>query len=252
VAGALRISVRWACNNRVVPRTSQSRPKATTANSGGRRRDQEVLDAAVKVFHERSYAAATVQDVADELGILKGSLYHYIDTKEDLLFRLCEMVHRDVEAISEDVRSVEGLSALERLRLFVRRQVEYNLDHLPEISVYYHDADLLEGARKDQVVAMRRANTTFVTDLIKEAQEAGDADASTDARLLANCLFGTIIWTYRWYRPGGRDSRQKIADACAVYAIGGLRGDHSASAPAKRPAAKRAPARRAAKSKSKS
>ena len=241
----MKNSILRVCHNRAVPRASQSRSKTSSGN-GGRRRDQEVLDAAVKVFHERSYAAATVQDVADELGILKGSLYHYIDTKEDLLFRLCEAVHRDVEAILEDVRSVEGLSALERLSLFVRRQVEYNLDHLPEISVYYHDADRLEGARRDDVVAMRRENTAFVTGLIKEAQEAGDADAGIEARLLANCLFATVIWTYRWYRPGGRDSRQKIADACASYAIGGLVGD-----PAAKPApAPRASTRRAAKSKS--
>lgn len=224
-----------------MPRATQSRQKASSGN--GRRRDQEVLDAAVKVFHERSYAAATVQDVADELGILKGSLYHYIDTKEDLLFRLCEAVHRDVEAILEEVRAIEGLSALERLRTFVRRQVEYNLDHLPEISVYYHDGDRLEGERKAEVVAMRRANTAFVSGLIKEAQEAGDADPSIDARLQANCLFATVIWTYRWYRPGGRDSRQKIADACAAYAIGGLVGDRREPAPA----AKRASTRRAAK-----
>jgi TetR/AcrR family transcriptional regulator, cholesterol catabolism regulator len=232
-------SLRCFCHNRAVPRASQNRTKATAANGGTRRRDQEVLNAAVKVFHERGYAAATVQDVADELGILKGSLYHYIDTKEDLLFRLCEAVHRDVEAILEDVRSVEGVTALERLDLFVRRQVEYNLEHLPEISVYYHDADQLEGSRKDAVISMRRANTAFVSALIKEAQDAGEAEASIDARLLTNCLFATIIWTYRWYRPGGRDSRQKIADACAAYAIGGLRGTSPAPA-AKRPAAKRA------------
>jgi TetR/AcrR family transcriptional regulator, cholesterol catabolism regulator len=46
-----------------------------------KRRDQEVIDAAAKVFYERGFADASVQDVADELGILKGSLYHYIETK---------------------------------------------------------------------------------------------------------------------------------------------------------------------------
>lgn len=217
-------------------RASQNRSRTAAGNGSGsgRRRDQEVLEAAVKVFHERSYAAATVQDVADELGILKGSLYHYIDTKEDLLFRLCEAVHRDVEAIFEEVRAIEGISALERLQRFVRRQVEYNLDHLPEISVYYHDADRLEGDRRAEVVAMRRANTAFVSGLIREAQDVGDADASIDAKLQANCLFATVIWTYRWYRPGGRDSRQRVVDACAAYAIGGLIGDR------RKPAAGRA------------
>lgn len=228
-------------------RTSQNRSRASAATGGARRRDQEVLEVAVKVFYDRGYAAATVQDIADELGILKGSLYHYIDTKEDLLFRLCEGVHRDVEAILEHVASVEGVSPLNRLDLFVRRQLEYNLEHLPEIAVYYRDADYLEGPRKAEVVAMRRANVSFVAGLIREAQDAGEADAGIDARLLTNCLFATIIWPYRWYRPAGRESRQRIVDACAAYAIGGLRGGLPPRAPAKRPTAKRATAPRAAK-----
>jgi TetR/AcrR family transcriptional regulator, cholesterol catabolism regulator len=195
------------------------------SNGARRRRDDEVLAAAVKVFHARSYEAATVQDVADELGILKGSLYHYIDSKEDLLFRVCEAVHRDVEAIFEEVRAAEGLTPIERLRLYVQRQVEYNLDHLAEITVYHHDGDRLEGDRKAKVLAMRRSAMTFVTGLIKQAQAAGEVDAAADPRIEANCLLATIIWTYRWYKPGGRDSRQKIAAACATYAIGGVLGE---------------------------
>jgi AcrR family transcriptional regulator len=201
----------------VPPRT---RVRNATAN-GGRRRDQEVLAAAVKVFHERSYSAATVQDVADELGILKGSLYHYIDSKEDLLFRLAETVHADLEQIRDEVKQSGG-SALQRLELYVRRQLEYSLENLAEITVYHHDADRLEGERQDGVTAARRAGLTFVTGLVKEAQEAGEADTSVEARLLANCVSSSVIGATRWYRPG-RDSRQKIVDACATYTLNGVR-----------------------------
>jgi TetR/AcrR family transcriptional regulator, cholesterol catabolism regulator len=202
----------------VPPRT---RARNATAN-GGRRRDQEVLAAAVKVFHERSYSAATVQDVADELGILKGSLYHYIDSKEDLLFRLSEAVHADLDQIRDEVKQTQGLSALQRLELYVRRQLEYSLENLAAITVYHHDADRLEGERLDTVTSARRTGITFVSGLIKEAQEAGDADTAVEARLLANCVSSSVIGATRWYRPG-RDSRQKIVDACATYALNGVR-----------------------------
>ena len=77
-----------------------------------KRRDQEVIDAAAKVFYERGFADASVQDVADELGILKGSLYDYIETKEDQLFRPLEEPHDEVQAILEEVAAVEGLKPL--------------------------------------------------------------------------------------------------------------------------------------------
>jgi hypothetical protein len=46
-----------------------------------RRRRQELIDAAARIFHEKGYEAASIQDIADALGILKGSIYYYIDSR---------------------------------------------------------------------------------------------------------------------------------------------------------------------------
>src|SRR3954454_24945459 len=121
-----------------------------------RRRDDEVLRAAAKVFYERGYASATVQDIADELGILKGSLYHYIATKEDLLLRLCEALHADVDRILAEVRLELDLSPLDRLDRYIRRQVLFNLDHLERVKVYYSEMERLSGANRRAVVARRK------------------------------------------------------------------------------------------------
>jgi AcrR family transcriptional regulator len=202
-------------------------PAKKVAAPEGRRsrkkRDEEVLDAAAKVFSERGYADASVQDVADELGILKGSLYHYIRTKEDLLFWLLEDVHRDVEEILDGVAEAEGLGPLERIELYVRRQVIYNLENLQRISIYYHDLDRLSEVRHKRIRDRRAAHSRFITDLISQAQAQGLANPDLDARLLANCVFATIIWNYRWYKPRGGASREKVADVSAQFALNGLR-----------------------------
>jgi len=188
------------------------------------RRDAEVLEAAGKVFAEKGYSEASVQDVADALGILKGSLYHYIETKEDLLFWLLEEVHRDVQEILDQIAADEDLDPLQRLQAYVRGQVEYNLGNLQRISIYYHDMDRLSADRLKQILDQRHAHERFVNKLIREAQDQGMADPSLDARVLTNCLFGTVIWTYRWYRPNGKISRERIADLCADFALNGIVG----------------------------
>jgi AcrR family transcriptional regulator len=175
------------------------------------------------VFARRGYADASVQDVADELGILKGSLYHYIDAKEDLLFWLLEEVHGELQAIVDEVAQAEG-TALERLERYVRSHVLYNLDNLERVSIYYRDADALGEERLAAMTTRRRAHERFVSGLIKQAQAEGYADAAADPRILVNCVFATIIWTYRWYRPGARISRQAIADQCARFALRGVAG----------------------------
>lgn len=197
---------------------------ATIKPKRARRRDQEVLEAATKVFHERGYADATVQHVADELGILKGSLYHYIRTKEDLLFWLLEEVHEHVEVILNEVAAEPDLSSLGRLELYVRRQVEYAASNLPRISIYYHDVDQLSGPRLKDIVRRRKTHEAWVRAQIQDAQKRGEADDSLDASLLANCMFGAFIWVYRWYRPNGNARRESMVDHVTRFALAGIVG----------------------------
>jgi AcrR family transcriptional regulator len=188
-----------------------------------RRRDSDVVEAAAKVFYQKGYPDATVQDIADELGILKGSLYHYVDTKEDLLFQLIEQVHSEVQRILDEIRAEEDLKPLERLALYVRRQVEYNLDNLQRISIYYQDLESLTGARLEAIIASRKVHEKYLSDLIAKAQDTGEADNEGDPRLIAYCIFGTIIWPYRWFKPG-KSSRKATVEVCVNYALSGVIG----------------------------
>jgi len=200
------------------------KPASAAVQDGHRRkrRNREVVDAAAKVFLARGYADASVQDVADELGILKGSLYYYISTKEDLLFWLLEEVHEDVHRILEEVEALDGLDPLARLHEYVRRQVEYNASNLAKISVYYHDIEQLGDERREDIKGRRSAHERFVMTMIKDAQGRKEIDPGADPRVLANCVFAVIIWIYRWYRPGGRVKRDELASTLADFAIGGL------------------------------
>jgi AcrR family transcriptional regulator len=216
-------------------KTTPRQPRSTSAtadgrararkSSKGRQRDQEVIDAAAQIFYERGYAAATVQDIADALGMLKGSLYYYIETKEDLLARLLEEIHNDVDKILEESLARDELAPLARLYDYVRAVVLYNTSNLPKISVYYHDINHLSEERRESIRRRRRAHQDFVTGLIREAQERGDVDPAADPRLLGHFVFGALIWIYRWYRPRGRVSRDAIAAQCASFVVDGVVGE---------------------------
>jgi len=208
----------------VKPAAQKSSAPAARAKNAPKKRDREVLDAAARIFYERGYSDASVQDVANELGILKGSLYHYIKTKEDLLFRLLQETHDEIYEILEEVSALEDLTPLDRLALYVRRQVEYNLDNLLRVSVYYHDLERLSPDRRKAIFARRREHEHWVIGVIEDAQAAGLADPKLDPKIAARCIFATIVWTYRWYRKG-RDNRGMVADACAAFAMRGIVGD---------------------------
>jgi AcrR family transcriptional regulator len=187
-----------------------------------KRRDRQILEAAAHIFHERGYADTSVQDVANAVGLLKGSLYYYIESKEDLLFRVLQDVHAQAKQILDVVPEMD-VPPLERLAAYVRGHVEFNLRNIEKVAVYYHDFSQLSPERREEIVATRKRYEEFVIALIEEAQAAGEVDPDLDAHVATYSVLGMLNWVYTWYRPGGKVSISDFADLVAEIVVGGLR-----------------------------
>ena len=112
-----------------------------------RRRQQEILEAAAQVFHEKGYESTSIQDIADSVGILKGSLYYYITSKEDLLFEIIQGVHEEALKNLDRTAAIEG-DALQKIRAFVVIHVTHNALNLVKMAVFFQDFRSLNGARR--------------------------------------------------------------------------------------------------------
>jgi AcrR family transcriptional regulator len=188
-----------------------------------RRRDDEVLAAATAIFHEQGYDGASIEDIARRLGILKGSLYYYISSKEDLLFRIVSEVHAESQAILDGSFDEPGLGALERIALYVRRQAIFNVRNVNRISVYYREVDRLSEDRRQEMRRQRRAQHAKVTELLEQGQRAGEVDPAINPLLASHCVFATLVWLYTWYKRGGAIGEEQVADCCVAFVLGGLR-----------------------------
>jgi AcrR family transcriptional regulator len=188
-----------------------------------KKREQEIIDAAADIFHRQGYSDTSVQNVADAVGILKGSLYYYIDSKDDLLYRVLLEVHDAAHTILEEVAAMDELSPLEKLDAYVRRHVEYNTRNLTKIAVYYHDYKLLAPERRAEIRRQRKMYEDFVQGLVSEAQRRGEVANDLDPAVLSNCLFGALNSVYTWYRPGGKVTTTQLADTLARFVLAGIR-----------------------------
>ena len=173
-----------------------------------RNRDAEILDAAIDLFQRKGYAATTIQDIAAAVGILKVSVYHYVASKEDLLFRICERSHEEAAGII-DAADRAGGSRLDRLRRFVELYVRYYLDNIERVQVYQRERRFLQGERWEAVVDQRRIYERYVEELV--------------GRDAAFFIFGAINGIPEWYSRDGRLTADEIprlfaAMACASAA----------------------------------
>ena len=186
-------------------------------------RQAEVTKAASEVFWQKGYRAASIQDVADKVGVLKGSLYYYIESKEDLLWRIIEDVHAESNEILEESLALD-VSPIERIRLFIGRHVEWYLNNVKEVTVFFREWRHLAGDRLSTVKARRRGYEQVIQQLIKAAQDSGDISPELELRYAALYVLAAVNAVPDWYRPTGRDSAAHIAEAYADMTVGMLTG----------------------------
>lgn len=185
---------------------------STTARSTSERRnrDVEIVDAAIQVFHTKGFAASTMQDVADAVGVLKGSLYHYISSKEDLLFRILQESHAQAREVMHEVSGLD-LSALDRLRAYLERMYLWYMANVERVSVYLNQQHHLTGANAVAMRSQAREFEQFLRELLAEARGSGQVDASVDLKLAAFFMLGALNSLPRWYRSGGSYTPGQIA-----------------------------------------
>jgi TetR/AcrR family transcriptional regulator, cholesterol catabolism regulator len=198
----------------------------STRQAGAERKPREerwaeLIETATQVFYEKGYDGASLQDIAERLGMLKGSLYYYIQTKEDLLFEVISTVHQDGLAVIQARAEAPG-EPLQRLRNVIEGHVERICHALVPTTVFLHELDALPPDRRIAVLGRDHAYLGVFRDLIVVAQKKGQVRADLDPRLAALSVLGLTNWVYRWYKPGGPLSPEKISAQIADIAIHGL------------------------------
>ena len=184
-------------------------------------RDADLVRIAAELFRKRGYAETSVQNIATELGIRKASVYHYIDSKDDLLYRICCEVHEDGKQVLDDIEAMDA-TALERLDAYIHRHVHYIIANIDRISVYYSLFERLSPDRRTELAAFRRQHVRRLSQLVEAARQEGAVRADADPRLAASCVLGTMNWVYTWYREGGRVQVDELADFIARFCLDGL------------------------------
>lgn len=202
--------------------------------SGGERKPREerwaeLIEVATQVFYEKGYDGASLQDIADRLGMLKGSLYYYIQSKEDLLFDVISTVHRDGLAVVRARADVEG-TPLEKLESVIVGHVEHTCRNLVPTAVFLHELSALPADRREEVLGSEHAYQGVFRDLIEQAQKQEDVRDDLDPRLATLSVLGSTNWVYRWFRPGGAFTPEQIGAELAEMTIRGIASEKALAA----------------------
>lgn len=198
-----------AQGKRVAAKTGARRKPASV---GLRHEDKRIaiLRTAAQLFAEKGYEATSLDMIAEMLGMHKATLYHYMSSKESILYQCLVFSFSDLEIIMEKMHD-RSVPVLERLRSFIRSlaQAQNNDFGRCLILVGSRPLDMLPGG---EIRQFQRRLDTVVRDLVTE----GMADGSIKplhVGLFSAMLFGALNWIPRWHKDTGKLSVQEVVDS---------------------------------------
>jgi AcrR family transcriptional regulator len=182
-------------------------------------RKLEVLRGAARTFNRLGYHAATLEHVAEELGVTKPALYYYARSKDELLFTCGQMAAEALRDVLDDADHTD-LSGLDRLVRFFRIYAEVICQDFGRCLVLTEPRDLAPPLRQEHVSG-RRALNLAVRAMIGDG--IGDGSIRPcDTRAVAIALFDAFNGLGRWYDAEGAASLQAIVDQYLAFALHGI------------------------------
>lgn len=159
-------------------------------------------------------------DLAEALGVQKGSLYSHIESKADLLWDVAregaEAFHRALDEVPD-----EG-PVVERIRAALRGHLRVVAQQLDVATVFIREWRYLEGERRDLFIAERRRYEERFRALFREGRERGELRTDLDDGAAALVALSSVNWAYTWLRPdAGTDD---LADRFTTLLLDGMRG----------------------------
>ena len=183
-------------------------------------RRTELTRQAARLFAEKGYHGTSIGDLAEAMGVQKGSLYAHISSKQDLLYETmaegARAFHAGLDEIPEDA------PVTEKIRLTLRSHLRVVADQLDVATVFVQEWRYLEGERRDEIVGERRRYEQRIRALFREGRDLGELRSDLDDTTAALLLLSAANWAYTWLRPG-RDT-DELADRFYDVLLDGMRG----------------------------
>lgn len=167
-----------------------------------------IYHTAAEIIYRDGYEAATLSDIAKAVGLTKAGLYHYVRSKENLLFAIMTYgMDRVKNRVIEPTIGISDPAA--RIRAIVSNYAKLISESGPAITIIITEPQGLTPERNEQILSLRRNFYRYVRDTIRELNKF---DSGPDPSIIANSVFSVLLSFAQWYRPDGRLSLEQIVD----------------------------------------
>lgn len=170
---------------------------------------EKIIKSAIKIVNRRGYSGTTMEEVAAELLMTKGSLYYYFKNKSDLMFQCNSIVLLEAQEDLKRVLLDESLSIKKRLQEMVFIHIHYAIEENEVFNLIMRPEQLFSEEQLEEVLHLRDEYAAFFDKIIAKGIETKDFNTE-DPIMLRMFILGAMNWIQQWYKPNGRLSKKEI------------------------------------------
>lgn len=181
---------------------------------------EKILAAAVQLFAQYGYHAATMRDIASIAGIQAASIYYHYPSKQALLVEIMETHMRNLNANLERIVQRQG-SIQERLHEAIANHIRLHTTYKSEFFIIDTEIRALEGENRTYILSMRDHYEDLLQQLLHEGMERG-VFRQVDVKVASYAIIAMCTEVAVWFRPGGRLSVQQVIELYTQMITEGL------------------------------
>ncbi len=180
------------------------------------KRQLQIVKKAAKLFMKKGYAQTSMRQISRATGIDISNLYYFIESKEDILFRVFEMIHRPESEIFHRQEIIGIEDPVERLRLVLREILNVAYKHKEEILLLYRESKLLPDKLRKQILIKESHFVTHIEEILKTGLEKRvfefkDASFTANMIIFELSLYPLRSWNLR------RHSKEELIDLVEAH-----------------------------------
>jgi len=185
-------------------------------------RREFIIEKAAKLFSTHSFHGTSISDLAESCKMSKSLIYHYYDSKEDILFAVMESHVDQLLAAADEIASSNAPPG-ERLLSLIHSFMHLYVGAADRQRVLLNELGALPEDKRAEVISGQRRIIAVVEDLLSSLQPALRED-SPRRRAAAMLFFGMINWTHIWFNPEGPLTADDLAGMSGKLLLDGLKG----------------------------
>ncbi len=182
-----------------------------------RKKKEEIILSAVKIMNEKGYQRATMEEIAAELQMTKGSLYYYFKNKEDLIFQCHELV---LEQAIGELREVfhNGISNEEILRQMIAVHIKYAVLEKEAFNMIIKPDETFSTDQLHPILNKRNEYASWFDRVIIAGIDCGEFSIK-ESKMARMLLLGSLNWIQQWYKKDGENSLLELQNIYSDYLL---------------------------------